>query len=71
MYKCNGELFPRGITNSGRGPSREGDIENFASLVVLNGLSKFAQNYTVGCLKLHSTNPIHVIDWGNFALKII
>ena len=29
MYKVNGELFSCGITDSGRVPSREGDIQNF------------------------------------------
>ena len=48
MYKVNGELFSCDITDSGIVPSREGDIQNFAWLVLLNGLSKFAQNFTVG-----------------------
>ena len=30
MYTVNGELFIYGITDSGRVPSREGDIHNFA-----------------------------------------
>ena len=30
MYKVNGALFSCGITDSGRVPSREGDIQNFA-----------------------------------------
>ena len=59
MYKVNGELFSCDITDSGIIPSREGDIQNFAKLVLLNGLSKFAQNITVGFLKLLSTHPIH------------
>ena len=42
MYKVNGELFSCDITDSGIGPSREDDIQNFAQLVLLNGLSKFA-----------------------------
>ena len=29
MYKVNRELFTCGITDFGRGPSREGDIQNF------------------------------------------
>ena len=41
MYKVNGELFSCDITDSGIVPSREGDIQNFAWLVLLNGLSKF------------------------------
>ena len=42
MYKVNGELFFCDITLSGIVPSREGDIQHFAWLVLLNGLSKFA-----------------------------
>ena len=30
------------------------------------GLSKSAQNFTVGFLKLLSTHPIHIVVWGNF-----
>ena len=30
MYNVNGELFSCDITDSGRVPSREGDIQNFA-----------------------------------------
>ena len=30
MYKVNGELFSCDITDSGRVPSKEGDIQNFA-----------------------------------------
>ena len=30
MYKVHGELFCYGITDSGRVPSGEGDIQNFA-----------------------------------------
>ena len=30
MYKVNGELFSCDITDSGRVPSREGDLQNFA-----------------------------------------
>ena len=51
MYKVNGELFSCGITDTSRVPSREGDIQKFTKLVLLNGLSKFAQNFTVGFLK--------------------
>ena len=43
----------------GRVPCREGDIHNF----LLNGLSKFAQNFTVGILKLLSTYRIHIVVW--------
>ena len=35
-------LFSCDITDSGIVPSREGDTQNFAQLVLLNGLSKFA-----------------------------
>ena len=42
MYKVNGELSSCHITDSGIVPSREGDIHNFAQLVLLNELSKFA-----------------------------
>ena len=38
---------------------------NFAWLILLNGLSKFAQKFTVGFVKLLSTRPIHIV-WGNF-----
>ena len=30
MYKVNGQLFSRDITDSGIDQSREGDIQNFA-----------------------------------------
>ena len=30
MYKVNGELFSYNITDFGRVPSREGDIQNLA-----------------------------------------
>ena len=69
MYKVNGELFSCGITDSGRVPSREGDIQNFALLFLLNGLSKFAQNVTVGYLKLLSTHPFHIFG-GNFPFNV-
>ena len=52
-----------GITYSGRVPSREGDIQIFAWLVLWNELSKFAQNITVGFVKLLSTRPIHIVAW--------
>ena len=70
MYKVNGELFSCDITDSGIVPSREGDIQNFAQLVLLNWLSKFAQNFTVGFVKLLSTHPIHIVVWGNFPFNI-
>ena len=66
MHKVNGELFSCDITDSGIVPSREGDIQNFALLVLLNGLSEFAQNFIVGFLKLLATHPIHIVVWGNF-----
>ena len=70
MYKVNGELFSCDITDYGRVPSREGDIQHFAQLVLLNGLSKFASNFTVGFLKFLSTHPIHIVVWGNFPFNI-
>ena len=69
MYKVNGELFTCDITDSGIVPSREGDIQNFAWLVLLNRLSKFAQNVTVGFVELLSTQPIHIVVWGIFPFK--
>ena len=54
MYKVNGELSSCDITYSGRVPSREGDIHNFA----------------VGFVKLLSTHPVHIVVWGNFPFKI-
>ena len=35
MYKVDGELFFYGITDSGRVPSREDNIQNVAKLVIL------------------------------------
>ena len=32
--------------------------------------SKFAQNLTVGFLKLLSTHPIHIVVWGNFPFNV-
>ena len=60
MYNASGELFScsTSITESGRVPSREGGIQNFVQLVLLNGLSTFAPNFTVGFLKSRSTHPI-------------
>ena len=70
MHKVNGELYSCGITDSGRVPSREGNIQNVALLILLYGLLKFAQNFTVGFLKLLSTHPIHVVVvWANFPFK--
>ena len=69
MYKVNGELSSCDITYSGRVPSREGDIHNFALWLLLNGSSKSAQTFTVGFLKLLSTRPIHIVVWGNFPFK--
>ena len=56
MYKVNGELSSCDITYPDRVPSREGDIHNFAKSLLLNGLSKSAQIYTVGFLKLLTGN---------------
>ena len=69
MYKVNGELSFCDITYSGRVPSREGDIHNFAYSLLLNELSKSAQTCTVGFVKLLSTHPIHIVVWGNFPFK--
>ena len=46
---------------SGRVPSREGDIRNFAYSLLLNGLSKSVQTFTVGFVKLLSIHPIHIV----------
>ena len=35
----------------------------------LNGLSKSAQTFTVGFVKLPSTHPIHIVVWGHFPFK--
>ena len=70
MDKVNGELSSCDITYSGTVPSREGDIHNFALSLLLNGLSKSAQTFTVGFVKLLSTHPIHIVVWGNFPFKI-
>ena len=61
MYKVSGESCASDITDSGIVPSREDDIQKVAKLVIFNGLSKFAQNFTVGFLKLPSTHPIHIV----------
>ena len=37
---------------------------------LLNGLSKSAQTFTVGFVKLLSTHPIHIVVWGNFPFKL-
>ena len=34
-------------------------------------LSKSAQTFTVGFVKLLSTHPIHIVVWGNFPFKEI
>ena len=34
-----------------------------------NGLSKSAQTFTVGFIKLLSTHQIHIVVWGNFPFK--
>ena len=69
MYKVNGELSSCDIAYSGRVLSREGDIHKFAQSLLLNGLSKSAQTFTVGFVKLLSTHPIHIVVWGNFPFK--
>ena len=61
MYKVSGELSSCDITDSGIVPSREGDIQNFAQLVLLNGLSKFASNcflLTQSTLLFGETSPL-------------
>ena len=69
-YKVSGELSSCDITFSGRVVSREGDIHNFAQSLLLNGLSKSAQTFTVGFVKLLSTHPIRIVVWGNFPFNI-
>ena len=71
LCTLNGE-FSCDITDSGIVPSREGDIQNFALIVLLNGLSKFSQNITVGFLKLLSiySPNFHIVVWGNFPFKL-
>ena len=71
MYKVNGEFSSCDITYSGRAPSREGDIHNFALSLLLNGLSKSAQTFTIRFLKLLSPHPIHIVVWGNFPFKTL
>ena len=41
----------------------------FAQSLLLNGLSKSAQTFTDGFLKLLSIHPIHIVVWGNFPFK--
>ena len=41
----------------------------FAQSLILNGLSKSAQTFTVGFVKLLSTHPIHIVVWGNFSFN--
>ena len=38
-------------------------------LLLLNGLFKSAQTFTVGFVKLLSTHPIHIV-WGNFPFNL-
>ena len=66
MDKVNGELFFMVSQNFGRVPSREGDIQKFVYLVLFNGLSKFAQNFTVGFLNWLSTHQTYIVVLGNF-----
>ena len=40
------------------------------ALLGLNGLSKSAQAFTVGFLKLLSIHPIHIVVWENFPFKL-
>ena len=39
------------------------------SHILANELSKSAQTFTVGFVKLLSTHPIHIVVWGNFPIK--
>ena len=55
MYKVNGELSSCDITDSGIVPSREGDIQNFAQIVLLNGLSKLLLGFQNCFLLTQST----------------
>ena len=41
----------------------------FFKSLLLNGLSKSAQTFTVGFVKLPATHPIHIVVWGNFPFK--
>ena len=68
----NGELSSCDITYSGRVSSREGNIQNciIAYSVLLNRLSKAAQTFTVGFVKLLSSHPIHIVVWGNFPFNV-
>ena len=69
LYKVSGDLFPCGITDSGRITSREGDIGLQTTLQNYNfwmNKSQFALTFTVGFLKLLSNRPIHIAVWGNF-----
>ena len=38
-------------------------------LVIFNGLSKFARNFTARSLKIIYTHPIHIVHWRNFPIK--
>ena len=67
MYKVKRELFSRGITDSGRVQSRQGNI--LTKLCIISSLERITQNVTVGCLELLSTHPIHIVVWGNFPFK--
>ena len=71
MYKVNGELFSCDITDSGRVPSREGDIQNFGIISSLERIIQICSNFywNIGFLKLLSTHPIHIVVWGNLPFK--
>ena len=70
MYKVNGQLSSCDITYSGRVPSREGDIHNFAYSLLLNGLSKSVQTFSWVCKIAFYTHPIHIV-WGNFPFQFV
>ena len=42
-------------------------LHNHFSL--MHGLSKSAQTFTVGFVKLPSSHSIHIVVWGNFPFK--
>ena len=71
MYKFNGELFSCDITDSESElhPERA-TYQTLHTKFWVNGLSKFAQNFTVRFLRLLSTAPNStLLYWGNFPFK--
>ena len=63
MYKVNGELSSHILAEFH--PERA----TYTTLHNHFGLSKSAQTFTVGFVKLLSTHPIHIVVWGNFPFK--